>query len=409
VAESIAARCCARIGAGAAWRRRPGVQTMIRSIAETLDEARLTKLLEELGEEARAYRFEVAPNPCVGAALLAGHDVVARGYHAVWGERHAEIQAFDALASSNPRAQPDTLVVTLEPCSTRGKTPACTERILASGVRRVVVGALDPDPRHRGQGLRILGEAGIEVVLLERAAPISKIAPHFLAWTDPDRVRRARPWTIAKWAQTRTGQLVPPSEVGGGRWISGPEALREVQYLRGRVDAIVTGVGTILGDDPRFTLREPGDWSRPPVRVVLDSRLRTPPDATLFRAPGEREGAGPVHILCVGGTDATRHGALVAAGASVHEMHVATDDGVALRDAQAWMWEQGFRRVLVEAGPRLISHYLESGFVDQVRIYTGSVNGGRGPSMADWLTRLKFAERLDRELGTDAVLEAFLR
>lgn len=386
------------------------MQTMIRSIAESLDEARLTQLLEELGGEARAFRFEVAPNPCVGAAVLAGDEVLARGYHEVWGERHAEIQALDAaLKVAPPGVRPDTLVVTLEPCSSQGKTPPCIERILASGLKRVVVGALDPDRRHRGEGLRLLRDAGLEVVLLDGATPLSKIAPHFLAWTDADRVRRARPWTIAKWAQTRTGQLVPPPDVGGGRWISGPDALREVQYLRGRVDAIVTGVGTILGDDPRLTVREPGDFTRPPVRVVLDSRLRTPPDAALFKAPGAREGAGAVHILCVGGTDSTRHGALEAAGARVHEMHVATDDGVSLRDVQAWMWEQGFRRVLVEAGPRLISHYLDSGFVDQVRIYTGSVNGGRGPSMADWLTRLKFQERLDRERDTDSVLEAFLR
>ena len=386
------------------------MQTMIRSIAESLDEVRLTRLLEELGAAARAFRFEVAPNPCVGCALLAGGEVVARGYHEVYGERHAEIQALDtALQSTSTHGAPDTLVVTLEPCSSHGKTPPCVDRIIASGIRHVVVGALDPDRRHRGEGLRILREAGLDVVLLDGASPLAKIAPHFLAWTDPDRMRRARPWTIAKWAQTRTGQLAPPLEVGGGRWISAPEALREVQTLRGRVDAIVTGVGTVLSDNPRLTVREPGDWNRPPLRIVLDSRLRTPPDANLFRAPGEHEGAGAVHILCVGGADATRHGALVAAGASVHELHVATDDGVSLRDAQAWMWERGLRRVMVEAGPRLLSHYLESGFVDQVRIYTGAVNGGRGPSMADWLTRLKLSERIDRERGTDAVIDAFLR
>jgi diaminohydroxyphosphoribosylaminopyrimidine deaminase/5-amino-6-(5-phosphoribosylamino)uracil reductase len=385
------------------------VPAMIRSIAETIDETRLSELLAELGKEARAYRFEVAPNPCVGAALLAGDEVVARGFHEVWGEEHAEIRALDALESSAAGVRPDTLVVTLEPCSSHGKTPPCVDRILTAGLRRVVIGSLDPDRRHSGAALRILGDAGLEVVLLDGASPLAEVAPHFLAWTDADRVRRARPWTIAKWAQTRTGQLVPPREVGGGRWISAPEALRDVQLLRGRVDAIVTGVGTVLDDDPRLTVREPGDWSKPPPRIVLDSRLRTPADAALFRTPGPREGAGEVHILCVGGTDANRYRALVEAGAIVHEMHVATDDGVALRDVQSWMWSQGYRRVMLEAGPRLITHYLESGFVDQVRVYTGAVNGGRGPSMAEWLTRAKFEQRLDRELGTDSVLESFLR
>lgn len=387
------------------------VQTMSRGIAESLAEARLTKLLEELGKESRAFRFEVAPNPCVGAAALSGDAVVARGFHEVWGEKHAEVQALEAAEklATETGQRPDTLVITLEPCSSHGKTPPCVDRILESGVRRVVVGALDPDVRHRGEGLRILREAGLEVVVLEGAAPLASIAPHFLSWNDSERLRRPRPWTIAKWAQTRTGQLAPPPEVGGGRWISSPQALREVQFLRGRVDAIVTGVGTILSDDPRFTVREPGNWRQPPLRIVLDSRLRTPPDATLFRTPGAHEGAGAIHILCVGGTDATRHRALVNAGAEVHELHVATDDGVSLRDGQAWMWERGIRRVVVEAGPRLISHYLESGFVDQLRIYTGAVNGGRGPSMGSWLTRLKLAERLDRECGDDAVLESFVR
>src|SRR5205085_6211682 len=94
---------------------------------------------------------------------------------------------------------------------------------------------------------------------------LSAVAPHFLSWMDNERLRRPRPWTIAKWAQTRTGQLIPPSGVGGGRWISGPESLKEVQVLRGRVDAIVTGVGTVLADDPRFTVRAAGGLSMPPM------------------------------------------------------------------------------------------------------------------------------------------------
>ena len=383
---------------------------MIRGVADTLDEARLATLLKELGDGARQMRFEVAPNPCVGAAVISGDRLIARGFHEVWGAKHAEVNALEAAEKSGvPARDWDALVITLEPCSSQGKTPPCTERILKSGVRRVVVGALDPDRRHEGAGLRFLRDAGITVELIDDASPLAQVAPHFIAWNDMDRLRRPHPWTIAKWAQTRTGQLVPPTGIGGGRWISGPESLREVQTLRGRVDAIITGVGTVLADDPRFTVRPPGETLKPPLRIVLDSHLRTPPGATLFKKPGAGEGGGEVHILCVGGTDPTRHRALIAAGAKIHELHVATDDGVSLRDAQAWMWDLGLRRVLVEAGPRLLTHYLESGFVDQVRVYTGDVNGGRGPSMAEWLSKLKFQERLDREWGTDAVLEAFLR
>jgi diaminohydroxyphosphoribosylaminopyrimidine deaminase/5-amino-6-(5-phosphoribosylamino)uracil reductase len=384
--------------------------TAIRPPAPTFSEELCTLVLRELGLNAPAHRFDVAPNPCVGAAVLSGDRVIARGFHEVYGGDHAEIRALAAARESGvPASRWDALIVTLEPCSSHGKTPPCVEAILASGIRRVIVGEVDPDPRHRGEGLRALREAGLEVQLLEGVASLDEVSPHFLAWIGDDRLRRPRPWTIAKWAQTRTGQLTPPPDIGNGRWISGPESQREVQVLRGRVDAIVSSVGTVLRDDPRFTVRPPGDGSRPPWRVILDSRLRTPPESNLFRAPGPGESGGEVHLLCVAGEDEGRHRALVEVGAKIHELHAATDDGVSLRDAHSWMWDHGLRRVVLEAGPRLLTHHLQSGFVDQVRIYTGSVNGGEGLSMADWLTRLAFRERLDRECGADAVLEAFLR
>jgi len=384
--------------------------TATRALLPPLAEDRCSQLLRELGLQSSAHRFEVAPNPCVGAAVLSEDRVIARGFHEVWGGEHAEVRALEAARKSGvPAHLWDTLVVTLEPCSTHGKQPPCVDAILASGIRRVVAGEIDPDPRHRGEGLRALKEAGLEVQILDGAAKLAAIAPHFLTWTSDDRLRRPRPWTIAKWAQTRTGQLTPPPDVGGGRWISGPESRAEVQVLRGRVDAIVSSVGTVLRDNPRLVVRPPGDVGRPPLRVILDSRLRTPPDSNLFREPGAGESAGEVHILCVAGEDEGRHRALAAVGAHLHELHAATDDGVSLRDAHSWMWSHGLRRVLLEAGPRLLTHHLQSGFVDQVRIYTGAVNGGEGLSMADWLTRLAFRERLDRECGADAVIEAFLR
>jgi diaminohydroxyphosphoribosylaminopyrimidine deaminase/5-amino-6-(5-phosphoribosylamino)uracil reductase len=382
---------------------------MTQAATATLDEAVIRRLLEELAGEAARFRFEVAPNPCVGAAVLAGERVLGRGCHEVWGAAHAEVQALAAArASGVPESAWDTLVVTLEPCSTQGKTPACTDLIRSSGIKRVIVGALDPDRRHQGAGLRLLREAGIEVLLCDDVIPLTRYTPHFVRWTDPDRVRRPRPWTIAKWAQTRTGQLSPPEGVGGGRWISGAEARREVQLLRGRVDAIVTGVGTVLADDPRFSVRPPGDASRPPARIVFDSYLRTPPDSALLCEPGPGEAGGPVHILCLAGIEGARERALLEAGAHIHALHVSSEREISLREAQVWMWEQGMRRVLLEAGPTLLSSYLAAGLVDQLRIYTGAVNGGRGPSLAESLVRLKQEARRERELGGDSVLEAFL-
>jgi diaminohydroxyphosphoribosylaminopyrimidine deaminase / 5-amino-6-(5-phosphoribosylamino)uracil reductase len=374
----------------------------------------LRHLLGELGEQARRFRFEVAPNPSVGAAVLAGTQVVARGFHEFWGGPHAEVEALRAAAATDvPRPAWDTLVVTLEPCSSLGKTPPCSLEISACaagpgrGLKRVVVGALDPDPRHRGAGLRQLQESGIEVEFVPSSSPLEQVAPHFLRWVDVDRIRRPRPWTIAKWAQTRSGHLTPPPDVGDGRWISGPDALREVHVLRGRVDAIVTGVTTVLKDNPRFTVRPPGDPTRPPLRVILDSYLRTPTEGRLFEPPGPMEGAGELHILCQAGANAARHVALEAAGARVTGLHSSEEDHVELRDVQEWLWAHGVQRVLLEAGPQLLSRYLEAGFVDQIRVYTGNVLGGQGESMAPWLSRLRLNERLDREVGDDSAFEAF--
>ncbi|MEL6714255.1 MAG: bifunctional diaminohydroxyphosphoribosylaminopyrimidine deaminase/5-amino-6-(5-phosphoribosylamino)uracil reductase RibD, partial [Planctomycetota bacterium] len=272
----------------------------MNGVTETLDPSLARRLLQELGEEAREHRFEVAPNPCVGAAVMSGARVVSRGFHRVWGGPHAEVEALERAKNSDvPETEWDTLLVTLEPCSTVGKTPACVDRILTTGIKRVIVAALDPDVRHRGRGLELLEAAGVEVLVDPVAAPLEVVTPHFLRWNDFERRRRPRPWTIAKWAQTRTGQLSPPADVGDGRWISGAASVHEVHVLRSRVDAIVTGVGTVLHDDPRLTVRLPADLAgtrvdedEGPARVVLDSWLRTPPEARLFE-----EAASSAHVV----------------------------------------------------------------------------------------------------------------
>jgi diaminohydroxyphosphoribosylaminopyrimidine deaminase/5-amino-6-(5-phosphoribosylamino)uracil reductase len=384
--------------------------TMIHTTSLVSNESALRSLLAELAREARALRFDVAPNPCVGAALVVGGSVAVRGYHRMWGGAHAEVDVLErARAAGIDPANADALVVTLEPCSSFGKTPPCVDAIRRAGIKRVVVGALDPDARHRGAGLRLLQDHKLEVELVPHAAALENVAPHFLRWVDVDRVRRPRPWTIAKWAQTRSGQLSPPPDVGDGRWISGPAALREVHVLRGRVDAIVTGVTTVLKDDPRFTVRPPGDPSRPPLRVILDSYLRTPADGRLFEPAGAGEGAGSIHVLCQAGANAARHVALSSAGAEVVGLHSSEEDHVALRDVQEWLWNRGVRRVVLEAGPQLLGRYFEAGFVDQLRVYTGNVVGGVGETMAPWFTKLVLEDRLDRELEGDSVLESFVR
>ena len=378
-----------------------------QTVLHEKEAAPLRELIEDLARQSTASAFRVAPNPCVGAAVLSDGVEIGRGIHDAWGGPHAERRAFEAAERSGvPREKWDTMVVTLEPCSTEGKTPACTDAILDAGIRRIVVSELDPDPRHRGRGLALLHERGLEVVHLKGVAPLASLCPYFVRWTSPERLRRPRPWMIAKWAQTRTGQLRPPEDVGDGRWITGPEARAHVALLRASVDAVVTGVGTVLADDPRLTVRGPVLPARPPLRVVLDSKLRTPPDARLFEVRDD-EAAGPVHVFTRPGNGA-RQGALEAKGACVHTVRPGDDGRPSLREVVGRLWELGVRRAMLEAGTELISACFRSELVDQVRVYTGNVNGGRGPSLDELLRPDRLRGVTHGEVGGDGILEAFL-
>ena len=381
---------------------------MIQRQTNALAPSAVAPLLEELRRESQEHRFSVAPNPCVGAAVISGDRVGGRGFHERWGESHAEVKAMEAArAAGVPEGEWDALIITLEPCSSEGKTPPCLQAILDAGVPRVGIGAIDPDPRHSGAAVRLLEEAGVEVRVFDKLGAFEEENPAFCGWVSPERVRATRPWTIAKWAQTRTGQLSPPADVGDGRWISGPDSLAEVQSLRGHVDAILTGVGTVRSDDPRLSLRAPESGDAP-MRVVLDSYLRTSVDAALFGDPEGGESAGEVVILTLAGADGGRWRALEEKGAHVVGLRSDEEGRVSLVEAHLWLWEKGLRRILLEAGPRLLESHFDLDLVDQVRVYTGDVFGGEGVSLGQTLAGLPLAARVDRECGQDAVLEGFL-
>ena len=388
-------------------------------VQELNDEA-LGQILRELAELAFQARFDVAPNPCVGAAVLSRGQIVGRGIHHYWGGPHAEVEALkQAATSSTPMGEWDTMVVTLEPCSSTGKTPPCVDAVLESGIKHVVLGSLDPDPRHRGRAVELLESAGVEVTVLNPGLGpnypwgLPDLAQHFLDWNQVERLRRPRPWNIAKWAQTRTGQLTPPEDIGEGRWISGPDSLAEVQVLRGRVDAIVTGIGTVKTDDPRLSVRAPGDVSKPPMRVVFDSYLHMSPEARMLEpvAPSAldagQEAAGPVVIFTRPGPEPVRTRELMAKGAEIVALPPDDDGCLSLWAASEWLWQRGVRRSLLESGPTLVKSFMEHNLVDQVRVYSGDVSGGRGTSLASLLAGGRPKARLHRECGPDGVLEYF--
>ncbi len=234
---------------------------------------------------AERGRGRVEPNPMVGAVLVHGGRVVARGWHERFGGAHAEVRALEdpalrGLGGGRGGPAPQlrsgelaemTMVVTLEPCCHTGKTGPCTEAILEAGIRKVIVAMVDPNPAVAGKGIAQLRDAGVEVTVGVSEQRARQLNEPFIK-----RVTTGWPWVIAKWAQTLDGKIA--TATGDSQWISNPDSRRRVHAVRGRVDAIVVGVGTVLADDPSLTARDT-EVHRVARRVVIDRDLRTPQDA----------------------------------------------------------------------------------------------------------------------------------
>lgn len=326
---------------------------------------------------AEGGRYTAAPNPLVGCVLVRDGQLVGQGFHRRAGEGHAEVLA---LAEAGPRAVGATAYVTLEPCAHHGRTPPCAQALIGAGVARVVAAMPDPNPRVAGQGLAQLRAAGIAVdcgVLADEAAALN---PGFLK-----RMASGRPYVRVKMAQSLDGHSALAD--GASRWITGPAARADVQRWRARSQAIVTGVGTVLADDPQLTVRDvPGVPQ--PLRVVLDSRLSTPPDARLLREPGAT-------LIATSSAHGARGAELVAAGAEV----IALPAGAHGVDLGALLDELGRRacnEVLVEAGPRLAGAFLAAGLTDELIVYIAPHLLGEGAQPAFELPAVaRMADRLD--------------
>ncbi|GAB4350953.1 MAG: bifunctional diaminohydroxyphosphoribosylaminopyrimidine deaminase/5-amino-6-(5-phosphoribosylamino)uracil reductase RibD [Immundisolibacter sp.] len=300
---------------------------------------------------AEGGRYTAAPNPRVGCVLVRGGVQVGAGYHQRTGERHAEAHA---LAEAGDRARGATAYVTLEPCVHHGRTPPCAEALIAAGVARVVAAMPDPNPQVSGKGLARLRAAGVVVDCGLLGAEAAALNPGFIK-----RMTSGRPYVRVKVAQSLDGR----SALGNGRsrWITGPAARADVQRWRARSQAIITGIGTVLADDPQLTVRDvPG--APQPLRVVLDSRLRMPVAARLLAQPGSTVLA----TLNVGGPNAA---ALEAAGAELLALP-AGPGGVDLTSLLEILGRRQCNEVLVEAGPCLAGAFLAAGLTDELIVYT---------------------------------------
>jgi diaminohydroxyphosphoribosylaminopyrimidine deaminase/5-amino-6-(5-phosphoribosylamino)uracil reductase len=321
------------------------------------------------------------PNPSVGAIVVApSGEIVARAWTAPGGRPHAEAIA---LERAGKRAKGATLYVTLEPCAHEGgRGLACADIIARAKPARAVIALRDPDPRTSGRGLERLAAAGIELregVLASEAASI--VLGHIL------RVTEGRPAVTLKLAVGADG-LMPKGE-GTPVWITGPDARAHGHLLRARNDAILVGRGTILADNPSLTCRLPGMGCRSPVRVVLDRRLRTPPEAHVFD-----DMMVPVWLICADEEDHPNAEALQERCAEIVPVPVDAHGMLGLPDALETLASRGITRVLVEGGPSVARAFLDADLIDEAVIYQGP-----DPAGADGL--LPFvSEGLDRLTGS---------
>ena len=303
--------------------------------------------LREAVSLAERGLFTTTPNPRVGCVVVRDGRVLGRGWHAWCGEAHAEV---NAMRDAGGEVAGATVYVSLEPCTVDGRTPPCVDALIAAGVNRVVAGAPDPDPRVNGGGFERLRAAGIEAENASLAEALRLNAGH------RQRVAGGRPLIRIKMAASLDGRTAMAS--GESQWITGAAARRDVQYWRARSCAVLTGIGTVLADDPRLNVRDEAfavdGRLRTPLRVIADSRMRTPPEARLFAEDG------PVLIAHAGKPDLEHPRA---------ESVQCGDGRVDLRELAGALAAKPCNEVLVEAGPTLAGALMEEELWDELILY----------------------------------------
>jgi len=329
-------------------------------------------LMAEALRLARRGLWTTAPNPRVGCVIAHAAEVFGRGWHERAGGPHAEV---GALVEAGARARGAAAYVTLEPCSHHGRTPPCAEALIEAGVARVVIAAGDPHPKVNGGGLQRLRAAGIECAIGLMEGPARELNCGFFS-----RIERGRPWVRAKLAGSIDGRAVGPD--GRSQWITGAAARTEGHRWRARADALLTGIGTVLADDPQMDVRLEDYRARPAV-VVVDSNARLPASARLLGT-----GARLLHVVLPGAGPSP-------AGAERLEIDSGKDGRPDLARLLERLAQLDFNEVHVEAGPTLSGALLAAGMVDELLLYQApSLIGSRGGALVD----LPGVEKLDQRL-----------
>lgn len=314
----------------------------------------MASYLEQALDLARQGIGQTSPNPAVGAVLVRDDVVVGRGFHTYKGVRHAEVLAIEEAGES---ARGATLYITLEPCSHQGRTPPCADAVIAAGVTRVVVAMEDPNPEVRGRGLQRLADAGVHVERAfeyeQAAMDLNEAYVHFM--------KTGRPLVTLKTASTLDGKISAPDDNQG--WITSERARAHVQTLRHAADAIMTGIGTVLADDPLLTDRSGLERSRPLLRIVLDSQLRLPVTSRMVESV-----RGDLLVVTTSAAPASRAQALSSRGVRVLTFD-GSDGRADLRGVVEYLARERYLSLMIEAGSKVNWAALESGIVDKIFFY----------------------------------------
>ncbi|MBI3129120.1 MAG: bifunctional diaminohydroxyphosphoribosylaminopyrimidine deaminase/5-amino-6-(5-phosphoribosylamino)uracil reductase RibD [Candidatus Tectomicrobia bacterium] len=344
-----------------------------------------------------------SPNPAVGAVVLdAGGRPAGQGFHERAGAPHAEAVA---LREAGERARGGTLYITLEPCAHQGRTPPCAPAVAGAGVTRVVAAVQDPDPRTAGRGFQILVDAGIRVEVGLRAREAVRLNEGFFTWH-----RDGRPLVTLKAAASLDGRIA--SRAGASRWLTGEKARAWAHGYRDRVDAILVGVETVLRDDPLLTSRPEGREGKPILRVILDSRLKTPETAKVL--PPDREVA--TILAATRDAPADKEALLRRKGAEVLRLGPSGAGRVPLAPLLRELGERGVRHLLVEGGGRVHGAFLREGLAHKVLFFLAplimgdeSARGavaGLAPRTPGQALRLSYVRH--EALGEDLLVEGYL-
>ena len=341
-----------------------------------------------------------SPNPCVGCVVVQGRAVVGSGWHEYALLDHAEV---GALREASERASGATVYVTLEPCCFQGRTPPCVDRLIEAGVRRVVVGRVDPNPRVSGRGIELLRAAGIQVDVGLMQGECAEVIEPFAC-----RITTGLPLVVSKVGMSLDGKIGTASRID--HWITSPEGRDFGQLLRLGADALLVGAGTVLSDNPELTYRGTHRKAKPLTRVILDSELQVPSDARLFQTSPEA----PVLIFCTRDAAQARRAELEREGVEVLPVPSAGEE-LDLQMVLQELGQRGISEVLVEGGSRVHWSFLSSGLVDKfyfivAPLVLGGENavpsiGGKGYEVVADAPRFRI--RNSFYAGPDVVLETY--